>query len=91
MRMYELTPEQVGLERAPSETLLGAESAAGNAEILEAILRGTDTSPHARARRDVVALNAAACLVVAGVAGGLERRVGKSRGCDTGWRSGGAT
>ena len=71
-RMYEVTPEEVGLERAPTEALLGAETAAGNAEILEAILCGTDTSPHARARRDVVALNAAACLVVAGVAGDLK-------------------
>ena len=71
-RMYEVTPEEVGLERAPAEALLGAETAAGNAEILEAILRGTDASPHARARRDVVALNAAACLVVAGVAGDLK-------------------
>jgi anthranilate phosphoribosyltransferase len=76
-RIYEVTPEQLGLERAPAEALKGAEStagdaAAGNAEILEAILRGTDTSPHARARRDVVALNAAACLMVAGVAADLK-------------------
>jgi anthranilate phosphoribosyltransferase len=76
-RMYEVTPERLGLERAPAEALKGAESAAGNAavgnaEILEAILRGTDTSPHARARRDVVVLNAAACLVVAGVAADLK-------------------
>jgi anthranilate phosphoribosyltransferase len=76
-RTYEVTPERLGLERAPAEALKGAESAAGNAavgnaEILEAILRGTDTSPHARARRDVVVLNAAACLVVAGVAADLK-------------------
>jgi anthranilate phosphoribosyltransferase len=76
-RIYEVTPEQLGLERAPAEALKGAESAAdnpaaGNAEILEAILCGTDQSPHAGARRDVVALNAAACLVVAGVAADLK-------------------
>jgi anthranilate phosphoribosyltransferase len=71
-RMYEVTPEELGLERAPLEALLGAESAAGNAEILEAILCGTDRGPHARARRDVVALNAAACLVVAGLATDLK-------------------
>ncbi len=76
-RMYEVMPEQVGLERAPAEALLGAESApgnaaAGNAEILEAILCGTDQSLHAGARRDVVALNAAACLMVAGIAADLK-------------------
>ncbi len=71
-RMYEVTPEGLGLERAPAEALKGADSTAGNAEMLEAILRGTDASPHASARRDVVALNAAACLVVAGVAGNLQ-------------------
>ena len=37
-RMYEVVPEQLGLERVRGEALLGAESAAGNAEILEAIL-----------------------------------------------------
>jgi anthranilate phosphoribosyltransferase len=77
-RMYEVTPEQLGLERVPGEALKGAESAAGNAavgnaEILEAIFRGTDHSPQARARRDVVVLNAAACLVVAGVATDLKQ------------------
>jgi anthranilate phosphoribosyltransferase len=74
-RMYEVTPERLGLERAPGEALKGAaagNAASGNAEMLEAILRGTDTSPHARARHDVVALNAAACLVVAGVAADLK-------------------
>jgi anthranilate phosphoribosyltransferase len=77
-RMYEVTPEQVGLERVGGEALLGAESAPGNAEILETILCGTDKSPHAPARRDVVALNAAACLVVAGVAADLKDGVLRS-------------
>jgi anthranilate phosphoribosyltransferase len=71
-RMYEVIPEELGFARARPEALLGSESAAGNAAILEAILLGTDESPHARARRDVVALNAAACLVVAGVAADLK-------------------
>ncbi|HEX6497104.1 MAG TPA: anthranilate phosphoribosyltransferase, partial [Acidobacteriaceae bacterium] len=35
-RTYEVTPEQLGLERARSEALKGAESAEGNAAILEA-------------------------------------------------------
>jgi len=77
-RMYEVTPEQLGLERAPAEALKGADSTAGNAAILEAILRGTDASSHARARRDVVALNAAACLVVAGVVADLKDGVART-------------
>lgn len=77
-RMYEVTPEQLGLERAPGESLKGADSTAGNAAILETILRGTDMSPHARARRDVVALNAAACLVVAGVAADLQDGIARA-------------
>jgi anthranilate phosphoribosyltransferase len=71
-RTYEVTPEQLGLKRVPREALLGAESAEGNAAILEAIFRVTDHSPHAGARRDVVVLNAAACLVVAGIAPDLK-------------------
>jgi anthranilate phosphoribosyltransferase len=71
-RIYELTPEELGLERAPAEALLGAESAAGNAAMLETILHSAGTGPHGRARRDVVVLNAAACLVVAGVAKDLK-------------------
>ena len=70
--MFEVAPEQLGLKRVADEALKGAESAAGNAEILEAILCGKDRSAHAGARRDVVALNAAACLVVAGTAVNLE-------------------
>jgi anthranilate phosphoribosyltransferase len=78
--IYEVTPEQLGLVRAPAEALLGAETTAGdaavgNAQILEAIFRGTDGSPNARARRDVVVLNAAACLVVAGVASDLKHGI----------------
>ncbi len=71
-RTYEITPEELGLERVRPEALLGAESAAGNAQMLEAILSGADRGPHGAARRDVVALNAAACLVVAGVATDLK-------------------
>lgn len=77
-RLYEVTPEQCGLERAPTEALHGAETVAGNAAILEAILRGADHSPNARARRDVVTLNAAACLLVAGVAADLHEGVAQA-------------
>ena len=79
-RTYEVTPEQLGLQRVHGEALLGAETAEGNAAILEAILCGTDRSPNARARRDVVALNAGACLVVAGVAEDLEDGLAKAAG-----------
>jgi anthranilate phosphoribosyltransferase len=72
IRIFEVTPEQLGLRCVAAEALLGAESAVGNAEILETIFCGTDKSPYAGARRDVVALNAAACLVVAGLVGGVE-------------------
>lgn len=68
---YEFVPEAAGLRRVAPEALKGADSPEGNAEILEAIFSGIDRSPHASARRDVVALNAAACLMVAGVAADL--------------------
>jgi anthranilate phosphoribosyltransferase len=77
-RMYEVTPEQLGLERVPAEALLGAETAAGNAQILEAVISGAGGGPHARARRDVVVLNAAACLMVAGVAAELKDGVARA-------------
>jgi anthranilate phosphoribosyltransferase len=79
-RTYEIVPEELGLKRVRPEALLGTESAGGNAEILEAILRGADRSPHAAARRDVVALNAGACLVVAGVAADHKEGLTKAAG-----------
>jgi anthranilate phosphoribosyltransferase len=57
-----LTPEEVGLTRAPIEALRGGD-ARTNAQILTAIFSG-ERSP----RRDVVLLNAAAVLVTAGLA-----------------------
>ena len=57
-----ITPEDLGLERAPMETLLG-DDAATNATILTAIFAG-ERSP----RRDIVLLNAAAVLVAADLA-----------------------
>ena len=53
----QLTPEQVGLQTAPIESLRGGD-AATNAQILRAIFAG-ERSP----RRDVVLLNAAAVLI----------------------------
>lgn len=56
-----ITPEQVGLQSAPIESLRGAD-AATNAAILRAIFAG-EPGP----RRDVVLLNAAAVLIAAGL------------------------
>jgi anthranilate phosphoribosyltransferase len=71
MHIYRITPQQLGLKPVPPAALLGAETPAGNAAILEGIFRGSDRSPQADARRDVVLLNAAACLLVAGRAAEL--------------------
>jgi anthranilate phosphoribosyltransferase len=60
-----ITPEDVGLTRAPIETLHGGD-ARTNAQILTAIFAG-ERSP----RRDVVLLNAAAVLVTADLAPNL--------------------
>jgi anthranilate phosphoribosyltransferase len=57
-----ITPEDVGLHRAPVETLQGGD-ARTNAQILTAIFSG-ERSP----RRDIVLLNAAAVLVTADLA-----------------------
>jgi anthranilate phosphoribosyltransferase len=57
-----LTPEDVGLKRAPIETLQGG-NAHTNAAILTAIFSGKPGP-----RRDIVLLNAAAVLVTAGLA-----------------------
>jgi anthranilate phosphoribosyltransferase len=57
---YEVTPEQFGLKRARLEEISGGD-AAENAAIIRDLLAGTK-SP----RRDVVLLNAAAALAVAG-------------------------
>jgi anthranilate phosphoribosyltransferase len=60
VRMYQVTPEDFGLERAPLEAISGGDVSA-NANLIRAVLSG-DRSP----RRDVVLLNAAAALVASG-------------------------
>jgi anthranilate phosphoribosyltransferase len=60
VRVYEITPEQFGMERAPISELTGGDVHA-NAEIIREILEGKK-SP----KRDVVVMNAAAALVAAG-------------------------
>jgi anthranilate phosphoribosyltransferase len=59
---YEVTPEEFGLQRAPLSEISGGDATA-NAAIIQTVLGGAKS-----ARRDVVLLNAAASLVVAGKA-----------------------
>ncbi|HSA93122.1 MAG TPA: anthranilate phosphoribosyltransferase [Terriglobales bacterium] len=63
VRRYEVTPEEFGLPRARLEDIAGGD-AADNARVIREILSG-EKSP----RRDVVLLNAAATLMVAGRVG----------------------
>jgi anthranilate phosphoribosyltransferase len=63
---YTICPEQFGLPRAPLGALAGGE-ARHNAEITLAVLEGKQGP-----QRDVVLLNAAAALVVAGAAANLQ-------------------
>ena len=70
IRQYTLTPESCGLQRAPRTALQGG-NAADNAMILTEIFSGKKGPP-----RDVAVLNAAAVLVVAGVAKDMPSGVG---------------
>jgi len=69
-----LTPEAVGLAPTTLEALRGG-SVEENARILEAILSGEERGP----RRDLVLLNAAAGLVVAGLAADLPEGLALAR------------
>jgi anthranilate phosphoribosyltransferase len=76
---YTITPEEVGLQRAPISALAGG-NAADNALILKAIFTG-EPGPH----RDVVLLNAAAVLVTSGLATNFQTGITfASRAIDTG-------
>jgi len=66
IRHFVIRPEELDLAPAKVEDLRGGE-AQQNAKCLEAILLGDDTGP----RRDMVVLNAACALVVAGRADDL--------------------
>jgi anthranilate phosphoribosyltransferase len=65
VRVYEVTPEQFGLRRAPLSSITGGDLNA-NAKVVRSVLDG-EKSP----RRDVVLMNAAAALVAAGRADSL--------------------
>jgi anthranilate phosphoribosyltransferase len=66
---FTVSPEDVGLARAPVEAIRGGDATV-NAAALEALLRGT-AGPY----RDTVLLNAAAALIVAERAGDLREGV----------------
>ena len=67
VRTYTITPEQFGLKRAALEDLRGG-APHENAATAVAILNGAERGP----RRDIVALNAGAALVAAGIAKTVE-------------------
>lgn len=69
---FELTPEDAGLARSDIEALKGGDAAA-NAAAIHALLQG-EMGPY----RDIVVLNAAAALVVAGKADGLPDGIEKA-------------
>jgi anthranilate phosphoribosyltransferase len=66
VRSYEVMPEEFGIKRSSLAEISGGD-AAENAAIIREVLAG-EKSP----RRDVVLLNAAAALVVAGKADRLQ-------------------
>jgi anthranilate phosphoribosyltransferase len=71
--VFDVTPEDAGLVRADIAALKGGD-AAHNARALRDLLHG-----EAGAYRDIVVLNAAAALIVAGKASGLEDGVTKAQ------------
>ena len=92
MRVYEVAPEDFGLQRAPLNEIAGGD-AQQNAAIIRAILDGERSC-----RRDVVLLNAAAALVAAGHADRISDAVPlaayaidsadmRANGCNCWWSS----
>lgn len=73
VRTFEISPEDVGLTRAPAETLRGGD-AEHNAKALRAVLEGAPG-----AYRDVALLNAGAALLVSGRAKDLTEGVDMAR------------
>jgi anthranilate phosphoribosyltransferase len=70
LRAYTVAPEEVGLSRAPADSVPGGDPQQ-NAEIAQSILRG-DAGPC----RDLAVLNAAAAIYAAGGAPTLAEGVG---------------
>ena len=69
VRTYDITPEDLGLERAPLEAVKGGDPAT-NAEIIRRVLNG-EKSPY----RDMVLASAGACIYVSDLAGSLKEGV----------------
>ena len=67
LRRFEVTPEELGLRRAPREAVAGGD-AETNAKIIASIFRGEAGPP-----RDMVVLNTALALVAAGKAEDLQQ------------------
>jgi len=79
IRLFEITPEEVGLERVPVAALKGGD-AAHNAAALRELLAGAHS-----AYRDIALLNAGAALVIAGRAASLREGIAAAaRSVDTG-------
>ena len=77
---YRIAPEDFGIERASPEELAGRD-AQGNAEIARALLQAEEEG----ARRDIVVLNAAAGIYVAGRAKSIDSAIGMAeRSIDSG-------
>ena len=74
VREFTITPEDLGLERAPVEAVAGG-TPQEYAEAMEGIVRGDVTD----ARRDIILANAGAAIYVAGEAESLEAGVEKAR------------
>lgn len=73
VRVYEITPEQLGIARADIESLRGG-SVAENAESLKRVLDG-----EAGAFADLVAVNAGAAIMVAGLSDTIVDGIAKAR------------
>jgi anthranilate phosphoribosyltransferase len=74
MRSFSIEPEALGIVPAVIEDLRGS-GARQNAELLEDLLRGAELGP----KRDIVVLNAACALVVAGISADLAAALERSR------------
>lgn len=72
MRTFTVDPEELGLARAEPPALVGGDARA-NAEVVRSVLSGA-RGPH----RDIALLNAAAALVVAGLADDLAAGVARA-------------
>jgi anthranilate phosphoribosyltransferase len=67
VREYQVTPENFGKAPVPIEAVRGG-SPEENAALIRTIFKGIAENDEDRARRDIVVMNAAAALVVAGLA-----------------------